>query len=87
MLDADRLATALLIARFFEFLDLDPAVNEIVKDDGLRYLRHPNGRFGCDILLDIFTFGLPANESVPRARVRPDEVPLHDCYAHTYTYD
>ena len=68
MLDAARRASAETIVDFFELLDLDPAVDEIVYEDGLRYHRHPNGRLGSDILLDIYAFGLPAGESIARAQ-------------------
>ena len=68
MLDATQRASANAIVDIFEFLDLDPAVNEIVHEDELRYHRHPNGRFDSDILLDVFAFGLPAEESVARAQ-------------------
>lgn len=75
MLDADQLASARLVVDIFEFLDLDPAMDEIVCEPGLRYHRHPNGRFGSDLLLDFYTFGIPAGESVARARVLSDGVP------------
>jgi GNAT superfamily N-acetyltransferase len=75
MLDADQLASARLIVDIFEFLDLDPAVDEIIYEEGWRYHRHPNGRFGSDLLLDIYAFGIPAGESVARAQALSDGVP------------
>ena len=63
------------IVDIFEFLDLDPAIDEIVYEEGLRYHRHPNGRFGSDILLDFYAFGLPAGESVARAQALSEGVP------------
>ena len=68
MLDAAQRASANAIVDIFEFLDLDPAVNAVVHEDELRYHRHPNGRFDSDILLDVFAFGLPAEESIARAQ-------------------
>jgi GNAT superfamily N-acetyltransferase len=68
MLDAAQRASADVIVDFFELLDLDPEVDEIVYEEGFRYHRHPNGRLGSDILLDIFAFGLPAEESITRAQ-------------------
>src|SRR5215207_7678299 len=69
MLDVTQRASADVIVDFFELLDLDPVVDEIVYEEGFRYHRHPNGRLGSDILLDIFAFGLPADESIARAQV------------------
>ncbi len=75
MLDATQLASARLMVDIFAFMDLDPAVDEVVHEDGLRYHRHPNGRFGSDILLDVFSFGLPASESIARAQALSAGVP------------
>lgn len=68
MLDSTQGASANTIGDFFELPDLDPEVDEIVCKDGLRYHRHPRGRFDSDILLDFYTFGLPANEGIARAQ-------------------
>lgn len=46
MLDAAQRASANAIVDIFEFFDLDPAVDAIVYENGKRYHRHPNGRFG-----------------------------------------
>jgi GNAT superfamily N-acetyltransferase len=75
MLDPAQLASARLVVDIFEFLDLDPVVDEILHEDGLRYHRHPNGRLGSDILLDLYTFGLPAAESVARAQALSQGAP------------
>src|SRR5215207_2425992 len=75
MLDAAQRGSANTIVDFFELLDLDPDVEEIVYEDGLRYHRHPNGRLGSDILLDFFAFGLPADESIARAQALGAGVP------------
>lgn len=75
MLDSSQLASAKLIVDIFAFLDLDPAVDEVIHEDGLRYHRHPNGRLGSDILLDFFAFGIPADESIARARALSAGVP------------
>jgi len=75
MLDATQRSSAETVVDIFEFMDLDPAVNDVVHEDGLRYHRHPNGRFGSDILLDIYTFGLSASECVIRAQGLAGGVP------------
>jgi GNAT superfamily N-acetyltransferase len=75
MLDATQRSEAELVVDIFEFMDLDPAVNEVAHEDGLRYHRHPNGRLGSDILLDAFAFGLPAEESVARVQAVSDGWP------------
>jgi GNAT superfamily N-acetyltransferase len=75
MLDAAQRSSAEVIVDIFELLDLDPGIDEIVYEEGLRYHRHPNGRFGSDILLDFYAFGLPASESVARAQALSKGVP------------
>lgn len=75
MLDAAQRASANAIVDFFELLDLDPDLDEIVYEDGFRYHRHPNGRLGSDIVLDIYAFGLPADETITRAQTLGSNVP------------
>lgn len=67
MLDAAQRTSANAIVDIFEFLDLDPTVNEIAREEGLRYHRYPNGRGGGDAVMEVFSLGLPPSESVQRA--------------------
>jgi GNAT superfamily N-acetyltransferase len=75
MLDATQRASADVIVDFFELLDLDPEVDEIVYEEEFRYNRHPNGRLGSDILLDVYAFGHSADETIARVRALGAEVP------------
>ncbi len=51
MLDATQCSEAEIVVDIFEFMDLDPAVNETVHADGLRYHRQAYCAAVCSVTI------------------------------------
>ena len=51
MLDATQCSEAEIVVDIFEFMDLDPAVNETVHADGLRYHRQAYCAAVCSVAI------------------------------------